>query len=83
MRILLPSTLVLYASTILYIAVEIWHISSINAYVSGASRGLSSPAYGLEGHRTFEREVKKQSWMLTVALGINVSPPRLNIPEQN
>ncbi|KAM5540700.1 hypothetical protein V8D89_005731 [Ganoderma adspersum] len=72
LRILLPSTLLLYISTTLYMAAEIWHVSSIDAYVSGASRGLFSASYGPDGYDAFERDVGKQSWMLTVALGINV-----------
>ncbi|KAI1792562.1 hypothetical protein LXA43DRAFT_887340 [Ganoderma leucocontextum] len=72
MRVLLPSTLLLYLSTALYMAAEIWHISSIDAYVSGANHGLFAASYGQEGHHIFERDVEKQSWMLTVALGINV-----------
>ncbi|PIL36459.1 hypothetical protein GSI_00148 [Ganoderma sinense ZZ0214-1] len=72
MRILLPSTLLLYISTTLYMAAEIWHISSIDTYVSGASLGLFSASYGQDGYDAFARDVEKQSWMLTVALGINV-----------
>ena len=74
MRILLPSTLLLYLSTVLYLAAEIWHISSIDTYVSGANAGLFAASYGPDSQHTFQREVEKQSWMLTIALGINASP---------
>ena len=73
MRILLPSTLLLYLSTVLYLAAEIWHITSVDTYVSGANAGLFVASYGPESYHTFQRDVRKQSWMLTVALGINVS----------
>ena len=72
MRVLLPSTLLLYGSTALYMASLAGHIASVNRLVSQAQAGLFSDAYTEATVEAFERDVLKQSWMMTIALAINV-----------
>ena len=71
-KILLPSTLVLYGSTALYMASLASHVASVDRLVSQAQAGLFSGAYTDANVAAFEADVLKQSWMMTIALGINV-----------
>lgn len=71
-KIFLPSTLLLYASTTLYMASLAGHVSIIHRLVSQAHVGLFSDAYTYTAVEAYERDVLKQSWMMTVALAINV-----------
>ena len=72
-KILLPSTLLLYGSTILYTASLASHIISINRLVAQAQSGLFSTAFTTANMDAFERDVLKQSWMMTTAVSVNVS----------
>ena len=71
-KILLPSTLMLYGSTALYMASLASHVASVDRLVSHAQAGLFSGAYIEADVSAFEADVLKQSWMMTIALGINV-----------
>ncbi|KAI1789897.1 hypothetical protein LXA43DRAFT_545702 [Ganoderma leucocontextum] len=71
-RVLLPSTLLLYGSTALYMASLACHITSVNHLVSQAQAGLFSDAYTDAAVEAFERDILKESWMMTFALGINL-----------
>ncbi len=71
-KILLPSTLLLYGSTALYMSSLASHIISVNRLVTHAQAGLFSDAYTTADTDTFEADVLRQSWMMTMALGINV-----------
>lgn len=71
-RILLPSTLLLYGSTALYMASLTSYVVSINRLVSTAQQGLFSASFGDAEMTAFEHDVFKQSWMMTIALSINV-----------
>ena len=55
-------------------AALIWSWSNANRLVSNANNGLFSPSYdGRDDVLAFERALHQQSWMMTVALGVNVS----------
>ncbi|PIL30689.1 hypothetical protein GSI_07393 [Ganoderma sinense ZZ0214-1] len=72
-RILLPSTLLLYGSTILYTAALGSHIISIGRLVAQAQSGLfSGDAFTNAEVGAFESDVLKQSWMMTIAVSVNV-----------
>ena len=67
----------LYASTTLYMAALVWNHASMTGILSQATSGLFSETFnGIESLDALEVTVLKQSWMATVALGINVSPIR-------
>lgn len=73
-RMLLLGIVLLYASTATYMAALIWWWSSANTLNSEAVSGLSSPSYdGQDEVAAFERASYKQSWMMTIALAVNVS----------
>ncbi|KAM5542767.1 hypothetical protein V8D89_003728 [Ganoderma adspersum] len=71
-RILLPSALLLYGSTILYTASLASHIISINRLVTQAQSGLFSTAFTTANMDAFESDVLRQSWMMTIAVSVNV-----------
>ena len=64
--------MLLYGSTALFMASLAGHITSVNRLVTQAQAGLFSDAYTDEAIVTFEGDVLKYSWMMTIALGINV-----------
>ena len=73
-RILLLCTILLYGSTVTYMAALIWAWSSRARLISKAADGLSSASYDGQGATAaFEDAIHKQSWMMTFALGANVS----------
>ena len=73
-RIPLASTVVLYTSTAIYMSALVWNHASVTRILSQATDGLFSETYnGVESLAALEATVLKQSWMATVALGINVS----------
>ncbi len=70
----LLSTIILYASTTVYMAGLIWDWASVTRIVSEVNTGILLDGYdGRENLYAFERPVLKKSWMVTIALGINVS----------
>ncbi|KAM5539188.1 hypothetical protein V8D89_007061 [Ganoderma adspersum] len=71
-KILLPSILLLYSSTALYMASLASHVASVDRLVAQAQVGLFSGAYTEADVAAFEADVLKQSWMMTIALGINL-----------
>ncbi|PIL26784.1 hypothetical protein GSI_11120 [Ganoderma sinense ZZ0214-1] len=71
-KILLPSTLLLYGSTALYMASLASHVGSVNRLAAQAQAGLFSDAYTNADVDAFEADVLKQSWMMTIALGLNL-----------
>lgn len=73
-RIPLASTVVLYTSTTVYMSALVWKYRSVTRIISQTTGGLFSDTYnGFESLADLEAEVLKQSWMATIALGINVS----------
>ena len=74
MKILLPSTLLLYGSTALYMASLASYVTSVDHLVAQAQSGLLSNAFTATDVASHEADVMKQSWMMTVALGVNVRP---------
>ena len=48
------------------------HVVSVHRLVSQAQAGLLSEAFTTPEVKAFESDVLKQSWMMTIALGINV-----------
>ncbi len=73
-RILLPSTLLLYGSTILYMAALASHITSVDELTTRAQAGLFSQVYTEADVEAFQTGVLNQSWMMTIGLVTNVSP---------
>ncbi|KAM5539183.1 hypothetical protein V8D89_007056 [Ganoderma adspersum] len=71
-KILLPSTLLLYGSTALYMASLASHVASVNRLVAQAQSGLFSDTFTTADIASYEADVLKQSWMMTIALGINL-----------
>ncbi|PIL23085.1 hypothetical protein GSI_14393 [Ganoderma sinense ZZ0214-1] len=71
-RILLPSTLLLYGSTALYMAALASHGASVDNLTARARAGLFSHAYTDADVVPFQTGVLKQSWMMTIALIINI-----------
>ena len=71
-KILLPSTLLLYGSTALFIAALAGHIASVDRLITQAQAGLFSDAYTDADLDAFESDVLKHSWMMTASLAINV-----------
>ena len=75
-KIPLLSTIVLYASTTVYMAGLIWNWTSVARIIAEANDGLLSDGYdGRASLLALENAVLKQSWMATIALGVNVSFP--------
>lgn len=73
-RILLLSTILLYVSTATYMAALIWAWSEGSHLISKAADGLFSSTYsGQDEVAAFEHALHKQSWMMTIALAVNVS----------
>ena len=78
----MPSTLLLYGSTALFMASLLGHVTSIDRLVARARAGLfSSDAYTDADLDAFEDDVMRHSWMMTIALGINVR--RISHPSAN
>ena len=73
-RVLLPSTLLLYGSTALYMGALASHVTSVARLTAQARAGLLSRAYTDAYFQEFQSDVLKQSWMMTTALIVNVSP---------
>ncbi|PIL28303.1 hypothetical protein GSI_09592 [Ganoderma sinense ZZ0214-1] len=72
-RIPLLTTVVLYASTSLYMAGLIWNWTSVTRIIREANEGLSSESYdGAANLISLENAVFKQSWMATAGLAANV-----------
>lgn len=72
-RILLVGTVLLYLSTTIYMAALVWAWSEENHLISKAVDGLFSSTYSRRDEiATFEHALHKQSWMMTVALAVNV-----------
>ena len=74
-RIPLLSTIILYASTIVYMAGLVWNWRSVARIVAEVNEGIVS-VDGYDGRASLlalEKNVLKQSWMVTIALGVNVS----------
>ncbi|KAM5536545.1 hypothetical protein V8D89_009822 [Ganoderma adspersum] len=72
-RIPLLSTIILYASTTVYMAGLVWNWRSVTRIVAEINEGIVSDGY--DGRATLlvlEKDVLKQSWMVTIALGINI-----------
>ncbi|PIL30644.1 hypothetical protein GSI_07346 [Ganoderma sinense ZZ0214-1] len=71
-KILILGTVVLYVSTAIYMAAFIWAWSNAHRLVSRANQGLFSPTYDGRGDlAAFNHALRQQSWMMTVALGVN------------
>ncbi len=49
------------------------HVASVNRLVAQAQTGLFSGEFTTAEVKAFESDVLKQSWMMTIALFINVS----------
>ena len=60
-KILLPSTLLLYGSTVLYMASLASHVARVDRLVSQAQAGLFSGAYTEADVTAFKADVLKQS----------------------
>ncbi|KAM5543429.1 hypothetical protein V8D89_002680 [Ganoderma adspersum] len=71
-RVLLPSTLLLYGSTALYMAALASHVTSVAGLTARARANLLSQAYTDAYLEEFQSGVLKQSWMMTIALIINI-----------
>ena len=72
-RVLILTTIILYASTATYVAALMWNRSQAHHLVLGATnRGLSPSYDGYQDIAAFEDAVRKQSWMAAVALEVNV-----------
>ncbi|PIL26791.1 hypothetical protein GSI_11127 [Ganoderma sinense ZZ0214-1] len=67
-------------STALYITSLASRVASIDRLASPAQAGLFSDAYTKADINTFETDVLKQLWMMTIALGINVHPVSRSSP---
>ena len=73
-RILLLSIVLLYTSTATYMAAFIWAWSDRNHLILKAVDGLSSTSYdGRDAIAALEHAIHRQSLMITLALGGNVS----------
>ncbi|KAI1783405.1 hypothetical protein LXA43DRAFT_1132551, partial [Ganoderma leucocontextum] len=72
-RILLLGTVLLYVSTATYMAALIWAWSNGNNLIAKAKDGLFSPSYDARDDiAAFEHAIQQQSWMLTIAAGVNL-----------
>ena len=72
-RVLVLSTILLYASTGTYIAALVWNRSQANRLVVGATDGLYSASYdGRRDTAAFEDALWGQSWMAVIALESSV-----------
>ena len=63
----------LYGSSALYMAALASHVASVDRLVAQARAGLLSEAFTTAEIEDFESDVLRQSWMMTIALIINVS----------
>ena len=72
MQILLPSTLLLYGSTLLFMISLASYISSVGSLINHARLGLYSTSFSAANINAFDSEILTQSWMMTAALAINV-----------
>ncbi|KAM5536533.1 hypothetical protein V8D89_009810, partial [Ganoderma adspersum] len=69
----LLSTVILYASTTMYMAGLVWNWASLARIVSEANEGVLRDGYdGNAGLLALENAVLRQSWMVSVALAINM-----------
>ncbi|KAM5539189.1 hypothetical protein V8D89_007062 [Ganoderma adspersum] len=72
-RIPLANTVILYASTTLYMSALVWNHATVARILSQETGGLFSDTYNeVKSLAALEATVLKQSWMETVALGINI-----------
>ena len=74
-RILLLGTVLLYMSTTTYMVALIWSWKNRNYFVERANDGLFrvSPLYdGAADSAALKYAIHQQSWMVTIALGLNV-----------
>ncbi|KAM5533212.1 hypothetical protein V8D89_013168 [Ganoderma adspersum] len=71
-RVLLPSTLLLYTSTALWIAGKGWYIASAGRTVSAAQRGMSSDTFISVDIDALSAQVSRYSTIMTMTLGLNV-----------
>ncbi|PIL30648.1 hypothetical protein GSI_07350 [Ganoderma sinense ZZ0214-1] len=69
-KVLLLSTLLLYMSTITYMAGLIWWWSNRSYFVTKAFDGLFSPIFDISVSAWLDA-INQQDWMLTIALGVN------------
>lgn len=72
MRVLLPSTLLLYSSTALWIAGKGWYIASAGRAVSAAQRGMYSDTFTSVDVDVLSAQVSRHSTIMTMTLGLNV-----------
>ena len=72
-KILLFSTVLLYLSTTTYMAALVWSWSIRSSSISKAFAGLYSPSYNGVDVNIVLHAMNQQSWMLTIAFGLNVS----------
>ena len=82
-RILLLCTTLLYGSTVTYMAALIWAWSEGDRLISKAVGGLFSSFYdGRDDMAIYKKALHKQSWMMTITLAVNVSPPAMtSVPQ--
>ncbi|PIL36019.1 hypothetical protein GSI_01679 [Ganoderma sinense ZZ0214-1] len=71
-RVLLPSTLLLYTSTVLWIVAKGWYIGSVGKLVSAAQSGMFSDAFTSANVDVLSSQVSKHSTIMTMTLGLNV-----------
>ncbi|KAI1795529.1 hypothetical protein LXA43DRAFT_724729 [Ganoderma leucocontextum] len=71
-RVLLPSTLLLYASTGLWMAAKGWYIGSVGKAVSAAQRGMFSGAFTSTDVDALSSQVSTHAMIMTMTLGLNV-----------
>ncbi|KAM5545796.1 hypothetical protein V8D89_000834 [Ganoderma adspersum] len=76
-RVVLPTTLFLYASTAMHMGALIWNTVAAHNVVLDAAQGLSksSGTYyeGQQSLSAFEDAFYAQSWMITLALAANIT----------
>ncbi|KAM5532362.1 hypothetical protein V8D89_013956 [Ganoderma adspersum] len=72
-RVLLLSIVLLYLSTVMYMAALVWNWWSAYRLTSRATDDLFSPSYDGRGELVaLDQATCNQSWVATIALGINV-----------
>nr|VWP00945.1 FAD-dependent monooxygenase DEP2 (EC (Depudecin biosynthesis cluster protein 2) [Ganoderma boninense] len=71
-RVLLPSTLLLYASTTLWIVAKGSYIGSVGKLVSAAQNGMYSDAFTSANVDVLSSQVSMNSTIMTMTLGLNV-----------
>ncbi len=73
-RVLIFSTILIYLSTVTYLAALVWNRVQANHLVSGAMDGLFSPSYdGPHEMAVFEDAIRKQFVMSLFGIEVNVS----------